>query len=84
MIGAPGVDGFTCLLEPAGADGDGGVEIRHVRFDIQQRRTVEHIDVLDFEGAVMDSVELNDGEVDGVGAFWGAGGEESACFGSAA
>ena len=72
---------FARFLQPSGSDGCGAVKLGHVGLDVQQRRAVEHVHVLDVQNAVLDPVQLHDGETDGIGPPGGAGGEEAAVLG---
>lgn len=58
--------------QPAGAFGDRGVEGGHERFDVQQRRAVEHVDTLDIEDVAAAGQQTHHGQADGIWPSSGA------------
>jgi len=54
-----------------------GIECRHVRLDIQERRAVEDIDVLYGKGAVIDPHEPHNGKPYRIRALWRPRGKDS-------
>ena len=70
------------FLEPPAAqlfDGDA----RQVRFDVEQRRAIEHVDTVNVEGVAVAAQKLDNGERDRIRTAGGACGEDAVHHGLA-
>lgn len=69
---------LACLPKPTGPYLSRRIEDRHVGFDVQKRRIVEHIHILDMQYPVLDPVQPNHRKADGVGTSGRPAGKDAA------
>jgi hypothetical protein len=62
---------FSSLRQPTAASDFVAVEQRHIRFDVQKRRPIQYVHVLDQQGGALDSRKSDDGQTYGIGSSRG-------------
>jgi hypothetical protein len=70
-------NGSPGLCQPACADIGLSIEFRDIGLDIQERRAVQDVHVLDVEHRAFNSMQADNGEPYGVGSLGGTGSEKS-------
>ena len=68
------------LFQPADATALLMIEFWNIGFDVQERRSIEDVHILNVEGATPDLDKPDDGKADGIGPLRGSCGENASRF----
>src|SRR6478736_3785593 len=80
VIGAGSMNALDTAREPADTLGLTRIEGWNVGFDIQHRRAVKKVNILDDQCRVMDRDEPDDGQPDRIGASWRTRRKDAMCL----
>jgi hypothetical protein len=78
VVRFPVGDRFPGLLKPSSSNLSVTVKLGHIRFDVEQRRSIKHVDIPDQKVTVLDPVELDCRQADGVWPPRSASGKKAA------
>jgi len=72
-----GVHFLSGLLKPSGPNIFMTIKLRHIWLDVKQWCAVHDVYILDVKNAVLDPVQLDYGQTDGIRPFGGTSGKET-------